>query len=156
MFEAFFLDTSIIARIVLVIDFFGSLMVGKSIVKLFLTFCKSHQGFTRQPVNRNVHNWHRRFKTPPKFHEKTPRERERKSENGGGRGKQGRNFGRSGGGGVPRGAPKAGVQKGGAPKSGAPRKLGCPKFRVFSPTPATIFILSSSLGCRFVEFWWCE
>ena len=31
-----------------------------------------------------------------------------------------------------------------------------PKFRSFFPSPATIFILSSSLGGRFVEFWWCD
>ena len=30
-----------------------------------------------------------------------------------------------------------------------------PKFRSFFPSAATIFILSSSLGGRFVEFWWC-
>ena len=32
-----------------------------------------------------------------------------------------------------------------------------PKISLFSfPPPATIFILSSSLGGRFVEFWWCD
>ena len=28
-------------------------------------------------------------------------------------------------------------------------------FALFFPSPATIFILSSSLGGRLVEFWWC-
>ena len=37
-------------------------------------------------------------KTPPKFNEKTARERDKKSENGAGKGKKERHFGRSGGG----------------------------------------------------------
>ena len=42
------------------------------------------------------------------------------------------------------------------PKVG-PRRVGSPKFRVFFfPSPATVFILFSSLGGRFVEFWWCD
>ena len=45
------------------------------------------------PRTPNVHIWWpRRFKTPPKFHEKTPRETQ-KQRNGGGRGKKTRNLG---------------------------------------------------------------
>ena len=92
----FFLDTSRICNNWSLI-FRKSYGEGKSIVKLFLTFCKSHRGFTRQPVSPNVH-LALTLQTPPKFHEKTP-QREKKSEHGGGRGKKGRNFGLSGGGG---------------------------------------------------------
>ena len=50
-------------------------------------------GFTRQPESPNVHtSGSRPSKTPPKFHEKTPREREKKNENGGGRGKKNAKF----------------------------------------------------------------
>ena len=46
------------------------------------------RGFTRQPERPNVHiSGHLRFKTPPKFNEKTPRERQ-KERNGGGKGKK--------------------------------------------------------------------
>ena len=62
--------------------------------------------------------------------------------------KKGRKFGRSSGVGSRGGAPKAGV-----PKGGAPEGWGAQHF-VLLPSPATIFILSSSLG-GFVEFWWC-
>ena len=45
--------------------------------------------------------------------------------------------------------------EGWAPKGG-PRRVGGPKFGFFFfPWPATIFILSSSLGGRYVDFWWC-
>ena len=40
------------------------------------TFCRSHRGFTRQPVSPNVHNWHRRFKHHPNSTRRPP-ERER-------------------------------------------------------------------------------
>ena len=42
----------------------------------------------------------------------------------------------------------------GHPSAGPP-SAGPPKISLFFPSPATIFILSSSLGGRFVEFWWC-
>ena len=71
----------------LVIDFFGSLMGSTSIVKLFLTFCKSHRGFTRQ--SENSKRAHLRVpictKNTTKFNEKTPRETQ-KERNGCGRG----------------------------------------------------------------------
>ena len=39
---------------------------------------QSRRGFTRQPESPNVHiGWPRRLKIPPKFHEKTPRERQK-------------------------------------------------------------------------------
>ena len=50
------------------------------------------------------------------------------------------------------GAQKGGAQKGGAPKAGAPKGGGAPKgweaqnFALFSPSPATIFFLSSLSG----------
>ena len=102
------------------------------------------------------------LQTPPKFHEK-------KSENGG-RGKKGEILG-SPAEGVPRRGPEGwcpegwGTRllgpegwrfKGCTPK---PRKSGArrgPNFALFFSSPATIFILSSSLGGRFVEFWWCD
>ena len=59
-------------------------------------------GFTRQPENsKRAHLRVPALQTPPKFHERTSRERERekKGANGSGRGKkEERNFGRSGGG----------------------------------------------------------
>ena len=61
----------------LVIGFSEVLREGKSIVKLLLTFCKSHRGFTRQPVSPYVHSWYRPLQTQPKFHEKTPTERKK-------------------------------------------------------------------------------
>ena len=55
------------------------------------------RGFTRQPENsKRAHFRAPALQTPPKFHEKTPRERKKK-ENCGGGGKKARNFGRSGG-----------------------------------------------------------
>ena len=49
---------------------------------------QSRRGFTRQPESRNVHILGSRLsKTPPKFHEKTPKETE-KERNGRGRGKK--------------------------------------------------------------------
>ena len=47
------------------------------------------------------------------------------------------------------GAKKGGVSKGG------PRRVWGAKFCAFSSSPATIFFLSSPLGCFLVEFWWC-
>ena len=41
------------------------------------------------------------------------------------------------------------------PQRVGPRTVEGPKFRVFFPSPATMLILSSSLGGPFVEFWWC-
>ena len=41
---------------------------------------RGRRGFTRYPEN-SKRTGPRRFKTPPKFHEKTPRERDKKSEN---------------------------------------------------------------------------
>ena len=53
------------------------------------------------------------IQTPPKFHEKTPREREKERKWGREREKKARNFGRSGGGGVQRaGGPAEGVSGG--------------------------------------------
>ena len=47
------------------------------------------RGFTRKPENsKRAHSRVPALQTPPKFHEKTPRERKKKSENGGGRGKK--------------------------------------------------------------------
>ena len=55
--------------------------------------------FTRQPESPNVHiSGFRPSKTPPKFHERTPRERKKKESCGGRREKKERNFGLSGGG----------------------------------------------------------
>ena len=82
--EAFFFKQNLQQ---LVIDFFRSLMEGKSIVKLFLTFGKSRRGFTRQPENSKRARLSRPSITPPKFHETTPK-RGRKNENCGGRGKK--------------------------------------------------------------------
>ena len=65
------------------------------------------------------------IQTPPKFHEKTPRERKR-AKMGAGDGKKDEILG-----GPAEGGPKAGVPKGGRPKIS----------RFFS-SPATIFILS--------------
>ena len=119
----------------LVIDFFGSLMGwgegGKSIVKLFLTFCKSHRSFTRQPVSPNVHSWHQTLQTPPKFHEKT-----RKRTKLGREREQGRNFGRSAEGRVwcPEGCPE-----GWGPDWWA-QKGGAQNFAFFFPSPAPILV----------------
>ena len=94
---------------------------GKSLVNLFLTFCKSHRGFTRQQVSPNVYNWHRRFKHHQNSTRRPP-ERDKKSETGRGEGvKKGRNFGRSSGVGSRGGDPKAGVPKGGARTVGPER-----------------------------------
>ena len=49
---------------------------------------RGRQGFTRQPENsKRVHFRAPALQTPPKFHERTPK-REKKSENGGGRGEK--------------------------------------------------------------------
>ena len=39
--------------------------------------------------------------------------------------------------------------------SAGPPSAGPPKISPFFPSPATISILSSSLGSHFAEFWWC-
>ena len=50
---------------------------------------RCRRGFTRQPENsKRAHLRVPALQTPPNFHEKTPREREKKSENGSGRGKK--------------------------------------------------------------------
>ena len=58
---------------------------------------RGRRGFTRQPENSKRAHFRAlaplRFKTPPKFHEKTPREREERKKNCGERGKKARNFG---------------------------------------------------------------
>ena len=89
-FEAFFLDTSKICNN-WSLTFFRSLKGCKSIVKLILTFGKSHRSFTRQPVSPNVHSWHRRFK----HHQNSTRKKAKMA----GEGKKGENLGGPGGGG---------------------------------------------------------
>ena len=49
-FRGFFLDAKQNCN-----NWFGSLVGCKSIVKMFLTFCESHRGFTQQPESPNVH-----------------------------------------------------------------------------------------------------
>ena len=146
----------------------------------------------------NVHSWHRTLHTPPKFHEKTPRgrekerkwgrEREKKGENLGGLAEGGPAGGRGGSrGGGPEGCvcpegwcPEGWCNEGWGPRRVEPRTVGPRRvevrrvkaqtekkwgpegwerakiFAFFFPSPATVFILSSSLGGRFVEFWWCD
>ena len=83
---------------------------------------------------------------PPKFYEKTPRERKR-AKMGAGEGKKGEILGCPAEGGPRGGSPKAGVPKGGGPEGWGGPKGGCPEdFALFFPSPATIFILSSSWG----------
>ena len=71
----------------------------------------SCRGFTRQPENsKRAHLRVLALQTPPKFHEKTPREREKKNENGSGRGKKREILGPP-----PFGAPPFGAATFGAP-----------------------------------------
>ena len=71
---------------------------------------RGRRGFTQQPENsKRAHLRPWRFKTPPKFHEKTPRETQ-KERNGGGRGKKKREI---------LGLPPFGAPPFGAPPFGA-------------------------------------
>ena len=106
---------------------------GKSIVKLFLTFCKTHRGFTRQPESPNVHSWNQRFKHHQNSTKQPPREA-RMNENCGGRGKKGRRL-------VSR---RVGALKG---REGA-------NFAPFFFTPATFFFSFFLLWGILVEFGW--
>ena len=163
VFAAFFLDASKICN-----NWSSTFsdVGGKSIVKLFLTFCKSHRGFTRQPVSPNVHSLHRRFKNHqnstrrPRERKRAKMEREKRAKFWAIRRREVPRRGVEGWcpeGWCPEGWPRkvepqtVGPRRVGAPKGGAPN-CGGPKFRAFFPSPATIFILSSSLGGRFVEF----
>ena len=98
----FFLDTSKICNNWSLI-FRKSYGRGKSIAKLFLTFLQKPPGFhttAREPKRAQLAPT---LQTPPKFHEKTPRERNI-ANMGAGEGKKKRNFGRSGGGGPAEGS----------------------------------------------------
>ena len=140
-------------------------MGSKSIEKLFLTFCKSHRGFTRQPVSPNVHSWHLRFKHNQNSTRRPP-ERERKKERKWRRKKQKKKkFWAVRRREVPRKGPEGWCPEGWCNEGWSTQGWGAqgwgpegwgPKFRAFFLSPATIFILSSSLGGRFVEFWWCD
>ena len=139
VFEAFFLETSKICNnwSLTFSEVFGD---GNSIVKLFLTFCKKPPGWTRQPVSPNVHSWHRRFKHHQNSTMRPPGERKR-AKMGGGRGKKGRHFGRSGGVGFRGEAPDCWAPKGGAPKGGRPTIS-----RLFFPLPPLFSFFLPLLG----------
>ena len=155
VFEAFFLDTGKICNNWSLT--FSEVLWGLQInCKIVLDILQKPPGFhttTREPK--------RAVGTDATNTTKIPREdpqREKKSENGGGgRGKKGRNFGLSGGGGSRGGAPKAGVPKSGArivgprrvgvrkvqaqkykkwgPEGGGPAGWGAQNFTLFSPLP---------------------
>ena len=107
-------------------------MGGKSIVKLFLTFCKSHRGFTRQPENsKRAHLRVPAFKNTTKIPREDP-QREKKSENGSGRRKKGRNFGRSSGGG-----PRRPMSRRPVSRRVGPRTVGSEGWRFEGCRPKT-------------------
>ena len=80
--------------------------------KLFLTFCESHRGFAREPKRAQLAPT---LQTPPKFHEKTHSERQKKNEMGAGEGKKSEILGGPAEGGYRGGAPKGGGSKGAGP-----------------------------------------